>query len=187
MLLEVNTVLPNYQRNFNNVIAAQSQVRQVAQRWLPFLAAKERPVDLTYDFLHRFKEHGGQPSGALIWRDEATLPPLPVDQVVPVSMDKAVIDFFAQARATITRLKNRGVRLAFVLYPADREPPIDDRHAPALLNARTLAREFSIPVFDLRNCGGQELLTFTDYVHLSKAGAQMICRVLETEVGPRIK
>jgi hypothetical protein len=186
LLLEANTVGPVYAKNFKTVLDAQSPVRQCAQQWLPFLAAEERPVDLAYNFLRSRKQPTETVSGRLLWNESATLPSLPAAEGEAMT-DEASKTYFATARHTLAELKAHGVRMAFVVYPADREPQLEDRHAPAILRARTLAREFALPVFDLRQCDGQQQLTFTDYVHLSPAGARMVATLLEQEVLPRIK
>lgn len=186
LLLEANTVGPVYAENFKTVLASLSPARQGAQQWFPFLAAKERPVDLVYNVLRGRKQAAESITGSLMWNASAILPVLPAEEEAAMA-DKATKDYFTAARHTLSELRAHGVRMAFVVYPADREPQSTDRHAPAILCSRTLAREFGLPVFDVRKCDGQEKLTFTDYVHLSPAGAQMVATLLEMEVRPRIK
>ncbi len=185
--LEVNTLRPAYAEVFKEVLKAQSPLRQRLTRWLPFLAAKERPVDVAYDFLRNRK---GQETGggeAVAWTETVQFPALPATEAAPEAQDEELAKYLTQARRTITTLRDRKVRLAFVMLPGDRNRPAVDRFAPSILIARTLGREFDIPVFDLRNCSGQETLRFTDTVHLAPTSARVMSQLIETEVLPRIK
>jgi hypothetical protein len=185
--LEVNTLRPTYAEVFQQVLQAQSPLRQSLTRWLPFLAAKERPVDVAYDFLRnrKGKEAGGGEN--ITWTDAVQFPVLPATEAAPEAQDKALTEYLKLARNTITTLRQHKVRLVFVMLPGDRNRPAVDRFTPSILIARMLGREFDIPVFDLRNCAGQETLRFTDTVHLAPTSARVISQLIEKEVLPRIK
>jgi hypothetical protein len=181
ILLEVNSLRDEYIKSYKAVLKAQSPVRLALQPTVPFLQAKERPVELLYDYLHTRKNQAPTNPAKLIWNDAVAHPPS-----VPVPAEAVLkSDYVELARERLALALEKGHRLAFVLVPVSLSDGgwVD----PQLALAQALAASANLPVFDLRQVGGLETLSWSDSVHLTEAGARAVSRFLETEILPRIK
>ena len=184
LLLEINTTAARDKKVFKTVTDAVSPWKINVGPSLPFLQAKERPVDLAYNWLHSRKREGtavntNQP---LAWRDEISSPtPLPL----PEDPKGKITEFITETTKLLAQFKQRGVRIGFVLIPTSFLN--NDRHDTVMAISQQLAKNLSIPLFDLRRAGGVEELSWTDGVHLTSSAAKEVVRFLESDVIPRIK
>lgn len=180
LFLEMNTMSPRDPASFAAVKAALSPVRMRASAVLPFLQAKERPVDLLYSSISSLKSPGSS-DRALLWRNEVSAPPA---VAMPADPDGQIATYLETTRATLTDLRNRGVRLAFLLVPDSFLH--SDRLDVGISISQTLAAEFDLPVFDLRQAGNVESLSWTDGIHLTPTAAKEVVRFIEAEIVPRV-
>lgn len=180
LFLEMNAMGPRDPASFAAVKTAMSSLRMNASSVLPFLQAKERPIDLVYSSLNSIKAQGST-NAELVWREAISHPPaIPI----PDDPDGKVAPFIRQSRETLVRLRNSGVTLAFLLVP-------DSYLHGGRLNegrgiSQSLAAELGIPLFDLGQAGNVESLSWTDGIHLTPAASREVVRFLEVEVIPRV-
>ncbi len=184
VIFEVNTLeqFLTYEQSFTKVTNSYSPVRATAAAYLPWLAARERPVELLYDALHDLKFASHAAASQLTWNEAASVPGQPTTE----PPDEVGRDYFARARKVFAALKAHHVQMALVLVPAERQPRPDNKFGSALLNAQMLGQEFSVPIFDLRQCAGQAALAFTDDVHLQPTSARAVCQIIEHDILPRL-
>jgi hypothetical protein len=184
MIIEINTLKPGFADNFQKVSDAQSRLRQVLQHTLPFMATKERPVDVAYYALHEWKDQATGSNELIAWSNDAILP---TDTTAPEPATddaKGLPAYLENCHSILTTLHQHGVKLAFALYPADATLPAKDRFEFHIATAITLGKQHAIPVLDLRKCGRHEQLRFTDGVHLSAPSARAVCQLIEAQVLP---
>lgn len=181
LLLEMNGMAPHNHVDFEAVQAALSPVRMTASSVLPFLQAQERPVDLLYSFINSLKSPGSS-ERPLIWNEAISAPP---HVAIPADRDGQIADYLAKTRPTLASLKNRGVRVAFVLIPDSYFR--STRNDVGISISQSLAAEFDLPLFDLRHAGNVESLSWTDGIHLTAVAAKEVVRFLEADVIPRLK
>lgn len=182
LLLEINTTVVRDEKVFKTVTDSVSHWKIKAGPALPFLQAKERPVDLAYNWLHSKKREGTTTTNQpLAWRDEISSPaPMPL----PKDGDGKIAKFITETTDRLAQLKQQGVRIGFVLIPTSFLN--NDRHDNVMAISQQLAKNLSLPMFDLRRAGGVEKLSWTDGVHLTSSAAKEVVRFLESDVLPRI-
>lgn len=181
LLLEMNGMAPHNHVDFEAVQAALSPVRMAASSVLPFLQAQERPVDLLYSAINSLKSTGSS-ERPLIWSEAVSAPP---HVAIPADPDGQIANYLAKTRPTLASLKSKGVRLAFVLIPDSYFR--STRNDAGISISQALAAEFDLPLFDLRQAGNIESLSWTDGIHLTPVAAKEVARFIEAEVVPRLK
>lgn len=181
LFLEMNTMTPRDPASFAAVKAALSPFRMSASSVLPFLQAKERPVDLLYSAISSLKPPGSS-DRPLLWRDAISNPPA---VAIPADPDGRIARYMQETRTTLADLKKRGVTLAFLLVPDSFLQ--SDRLDVGISISQALAAELDIPIFDLRQASNVESLSWTDGIHLRPVAAQEVVRFIEAEVIPRVK
>ena len=182
VLVELNTFKPGFEKMFEQVMDAHNPRREQAAHFLPFLRSRERPLDVLYDFTRSFKkETSSNQGGHLEWNDAIRVlhPPLVGPPPPPTVKETAYLE---SARTTLTRLRQAGCKLAFVLI-AD-SLFYDPWHDPNFARAAEIAAPLDIPIFDLRKATGIETLAWTDAIHLTSGAARTMAQFIEKEIIP---
>ena len=183
VLLEVNTLKPGHEKNFELVTKARSERRERAGRSLSFLKSAERPVDLTYEFIRNLKQPAATAGAQLTWQDAMLVQTAPL----PPLEDAVNRKFEASLRASLAEFRKREpqCKLAFILIPDS--APDNPWHQPELTRAVAAGQEFGVPVFDLRFAAGTETLSWSDGVHLTVPAAKVVSKFVEETILPRAK
>ena len=185
ILVELNTFKPGFEKTFKQVMEAHSPRREQASQFFPFLRSRERPLDILYDFTRSLKkETSSSQGGHLEWNDAIHVlhPPLVGPPPPPTEEETAYLE---SARATLTRLRQAGSKLAFVLI-AD-SLFYDPWHDPNFARAAAIGTPLDIPIFDLRKATGIETLSWTDAIHLTAPAARTMAQFIEKEIIPLAK
>jgi hypothetical protein len=185
ILVELNTLKPGFEKTFEQVMDAHSPRREQAAHLLPFLRSRERPLDVLYDFTRSLKKEATTSQGGhLKWNDAIRVlhPPLVGPPPPPTAKETAYLE---SARATLTRLRQAGCKLAFVLI-AD-SLFYDPWHDPNFARAAEIGTPLDIPIFDLRKATGIESLSWTDAIHLTAPAARTMAQFIEKEIIPLAK